>query len=83
MTPPMSEDDHVIEINKVALDAVGIQLSDVEGRPFWTTFCWQVSEPINQTLRASIARAASGSPSPAMASRKIGARAAPLAFTTT
>ncbi|HEY0555859.1 MAG TPA: ATP-binding protein [Thermoanaerobaculia bacterium] len=50
----------VLEINKVALDGVGIKLSDVEGRPFWTTFWWQVSEEINQTLRESIARASQG-----------------------
>jgi PAS domain S-box-containing protein len=50
----------VLEINKVALDAVGIKLSDVEGKPFWTTFWWQVSEEINATLRESIARAAKG-----------------------
>jgi PAS domain S-box-containing protein len=50
----------VIEINKVALDAVGIKLSDVEGQPFWTTFWWQVSPEINQLLRDSIARAAQG-----------------------
>jgi PAS domain S-box-containing protein len=50
----------VLEINKVALDAVGIPLSDVEGKPFWTTFWWQVSEEINATLRESIARAARG-----------------------
>ena len=37
----------VLEINKVALDAVGITLADVEGKPFWTTFWWQVSEEIN------------------------------------
>jgi PAS domain S-box-containing protein len=50
----------VLEINRVALDAVGIQLSDVEGRPFWTTFWWQVSEEIRETLRDSIRRAAQG-----------------------
>src|SRR6187551_2804069 len=50
----------VLEINKVALDAVGIKLSDVEGRPFWTTFWWQVSDEINRTLRESIQRAAQG-----------------------
>jgi PAS domain S-box-containing protein len=50
----------VLEINHVALDAVGITLADVEGRPFWTTFWWQVSEEINRTLRDSIARAAEG-----------------------
>lgn len=50
----------VLEINRVALDAVGIKLSDVEGKPFWTTFWWQVSDEINQTLRESILRAAQG-----------------------
>lgn len=50
----------VLEINYVALDAVGVKLSDVEGRPFWTTFWWQVSEEINQGLREAIRRAAQG-----------------------
>jgi PAS domain S-box-containing protein len=50
----------VLEINKVALDAVGIKLSDVEGRPFWTTFWWQVSPEINEMLRECIRRAAAG-----------------------
>ena len=50
----------VLEINKVALDAVGIRLGDVEGRPFWTTFWWQVSPEINSELRDMIRRAAAG-----------------------
>ena len=50
----------VLEINQVALDAVGITLADVEGKPFWTTFWWQVSDDINRVLRESIARAAGG-----------------------
>jgi PAS domain S-box-containing protein len=50
----------VIEINHVALDAVGIKLSEVEGRPFWTTFWWQVSEEINSELKESIRRASQG-----------------------
>ena len=50
----------VLEINKVALDAVGIKLSDVEGKPFWTTFWWQVSEEIRANLKELIARAAQG-----------------------
>jgi PAS domain S-box-containing protein len=50
----------VLEINEVALDAVGIKLSDVEGKPFWTTFWWQVSEEIRATLRESIVRASQG-----------------------
>lgn len=50
----------VLEINQVALDAVGIKLSDVEGNPLWTTFWWQVSPEINATLRECIRRAAQG-----------------------
>ena len=50
----------VLEINKVALDAVGITLADVEGKPFWTTFWWQVSPEINQGIRDAIARAVKG-----------------------
>ena len=50
----------VLEINFVALDAVGVKLSDVEGRPFWTTFWWQVSNEINATLREMILRASQG-----------------------
>ena len=50
----------VLEINQAALDGVGINLSDVEGKPFWSTFWWQVSEEINQGLRESIRRASRG-----------------------
>jgi PAS domain S-box-containing protein len=50
----------VLEINKVALDAVGVDLAEVEGRPFWTTFWWQVSLEVNQGIRDAIARAAKG-----------------------
>lgn len=46
----------VLEINKIALDAVGIGLGQVEGKPFWTTFWWQVSPEINQGIRDAIAR---------------------------
>jgi PAS domain S-box-containing protein len=50
----------VLEINKVALDGVGVSLAEVEGRPFWTTFWWQVSEEVNLGIRDAIARAAQG-----------------------
>ena len=50
----------VLEINKVALDAVGITLADVEGKPFWETFWWQVSEEVNATLREQIAARRAG-----------------------
>ena len=50
----------VVEINKVALDAVGQTLADVQGRPFWSTFWWQVSPEVNQGIRDAVARAAQG-----------------------
>jgi PAS domain S-box-containing protein len=50
----------VLEINKVALDAVGLKLADVEGKPFWTTFWWQVSPEANEGIRDAIARAGKG-----------------------
>jgi PAS domain S-box-containing protein len=56
----LDADGTVLEINRVALDAVGIKLAEVEGKPFWTTFWWQVSDEINATLRESIRRAAAG-----------------------
>ena len=50
----------VLEINKSALDAVGITLSDVEGKPFWTTPWWQVTDDVIAALRDCIRRAAHG-----------------------
>ena len=50
----------VLEINQAALDGAGIQLSDVEGKPFWTTPWWQVSDETNRGLRESIRRASRG-----------------------
>jgi PAS domain S-box-containing protein len=50
----------VLEINQVALEGGGLQLAAVEGKPFWTTFWWQVSEAINIELQEMIRRAASG-----------------------
>lgn len=47
----------VCDINKAALDAVGITLADVEGKPFWETPWWQVSDEAKATLRSQIARA--------------------------
>jgi CheY-like chemotaxis protein len=34
----LDADGTVLEINHVALDAVGVKLADVEAKPFWTTF---------------------------------------------
>ena len=55
---PLDAQGTVLEINKAALHAVGIKLSDVERKAFWTSFCWQVSPEINQGIRDAIARVA-------------------------
>ena len=56
----LDADGTVLEINQVALDGGGLKLSDVERKPFWTTFWWQVSEQINSELKEMIRRAALG-----------------------
>ena len=50
----------LLEINQLALDTVGIPLSEIEGKPFWTTRWWQASPEIHQGLRNAITRAAAG-----------------------
>ncbi|MGO4439795.1 ATP-binding protein [Rhizobium sp. RAF56] len=51
---------NVIEINRVALETAGTALSEIEGKPFWTTFWWQASEEMREALRTKIQSAASG-----------------------
>lgn len=50
----------VLEANQTALDAAGIALADVVGKPFWETRWWSVSEESRAHLRAAIARARAG-----------------------
>lgn len=57
----LDADGNVLEINKVALDAIGIELKDVLGKPFWETFWWQVSDDVVATVKANVARARQGS----------------------
>lgn len=47
----------VLEANQTALDAAGITLADVVGKPFWETRWWSVSEESREKLRDAIARA--------------------------
>ena len=56
----LDADGNVLEINKVALDAIGIELKDVLGKPFWTTFWWQVSDEVVKTVEINVGRARHG-----------------------
>jgi PAS domain S-box-containing protein len=50
----------LLEVNRAALEGGGLELSDVEGKPFWECFWWGVSEETRENLKKAIARAAQG-----------------------
>jgi len=50
----------VLEANQTALDAAGVTLDEVVGRPFWETRWWSVSEESRAQLRAAVERARRG-----------------------
>lgn len=53
-------DGRVIDINQTALEAVGITLSDVIGRPFWQAAWWSHSPALQARLKQAIQAAAEG-----------------------
>ena len=56
----LDADGLVVDINRHTLDLAGVSLSDVEGKPFWATPWWQVSEAVNVALKDVLQRAARG-----------------------
>lgn len=50
----------VLESNRSALEFLGLELSEVLGRPFWETPWWAGSKELQEKLRHAIARAAGG-----------------------
>jgi len=50
----------LLEVNRAALEGVGLTLADMEGKPFWECFGWAVSKDTQDTLRQAIARCAQG-----------------------
>ncbi len=50
----------VLEANRTALDAVGITLADVVGKPFWETQWWTHSPKLQQKLAEATRQAAAG-----------------------
>ena len=34
----------LLEVNRAALEGAGLELSDVEGKPFWECYWWSVSK---------------------------------------
>jgi len=50
----------VQQANRVALDAGGLQLEEVVGRPFWDASWWNHDPAVQEQLRQAVARAAAG-----------------------
>ncbi len=50
----------LIEANRTALDAIGMNLSDVVGQPFWETPWWTHSPQLQRQLKDATRRAAAG-----------------------
>jgi PAS domain S-box-containing protein len=56
----MTPDGIVLEANRPALEAAGLKLQDVRGKPVTDTFWFSYSEEVRQRLSAAIHRVASG-----------------------
>ncbi|MCC6437273.1 MAG: SpoIIE family protein phosphatase [Acidimicrobiales bacterium] len=56
----LEADGTLLEANRAALDAGGLEPGDVVGRPFWDAYWWSWSEQVQAQLRAAVARAAAG-----------------------
>ncbi len=51
---------NAVDVNRAQLNATGAKREDFVGRPFWETYGWSYSAELRQTIRAVLARAASG-----------------------
>ena len=59
----LSPDGTMLEANQVALDAGGLSLDDVLGRPFWEVSWWSHDPAVQRQLRQAVSRASAGEPS--------------------
>ncbi|MBF6989537.1 MULTISPECIES: adenylate/guanylate cyclase domain-containing protein [unclassified Cupriavidus] len=50
----------MLEINRAALEAIGIRMDDIRGKPFWEARWWVVSPETQALLRELIQRASQG-----------------------
>ncbi|AEI82645.1 adenylate cyclase Cya (plasmid) [Cupriavidus necator N-1] len=56
----LDADGIMLEINRAALDAVGIRIDEVRGKPFWEARWWVISSETQALLRGLIRRASHG-----------------------
>ncbi|SOY44341.1 putative regulatory protein [Cupriavidus taiwanensis] len=53
-------DGNMLEINRAALDGIGIRMDDIRGKPFWEARWWVISPESQALLQALIRRASQG-----------------------
>ncbi|SOY70677.1 adenylate/guanylate cyclase domain-containing protein [Cupriavidus taiwanensis] len=53
-------DGRMLEINRAALDGIGIHMDDIRGKPFWEARWWVISPETQNDLRQLIQRAGQG-----------------------
>ena len=58
----LDADGAVVDISQAALDAAAITLSQVEGKPFWSTPWWRGVDDIERKLKDAVRRAVRGEP---------------------
>ncbi|KAG1650475.1 Sensor histidine kinase TmoS [Nymphon striatum] len=51
---------NVLEVNKAALDGAGIELDEIESKPFWEARWWQISQETVASLRKLVKSASKG-----------------------
>ena len=56
----LGRDGVVLEVNHPPLDAAGITVADVLGKPFWDCYWWSYDANVQAQLRAACLRAAEG-----------------------
>ncbi|MBI5594347.1 MAG: PAS domain S-box protein [Deltaproteobacteria bacterium] len=56
----LTSEGSVVKINRSALEFVGVQMSDVVGKPFWETPWWNHSTEMQERLRNAVRIAAGG-----------------------
>ena len=56
----LTPDGKVLDINKTALDFIGISITDVINKPFWETPWWSHSEDVQIQIKKAIQKATKG-----------------------
>lgn len=56
----LSPDGTLLQANRAPIEAAGIEMKDVIGKPFWETYWWSYSETVRDWLQSACQRVGSG-----------------------